>query len=157
VVFSVSFCYYNTPIFPISDMFRRSGGPPFLRLLVNLHPCPILPFLFTSSFMFVRECGADVDRCSVLFPSLLFYIAMAYGRGVRVCQCHITVTRNITGNIQHRASIFSIYVLNIVFSLSSIFPIGAKCHHVLLFAIYIYSRPSSSNLPQSWHAHLVFD
>ncbi|KIM86434.1 hypothetical protein PILCRDRAFT_326198 [Piloderma croceum F 1598] len=92
---------------------------------------PHTPFLFTSSFMFVRECGADVDRCSVLFPSFLFYIAMAYGRGVRVCQCHITVTRNITGNIQHRASIFQ-YVLNIVFSLLSIFPIGTKCHHVLL-------------------------
>ena len=122
-------------------------------------------FLFTFLHFFcVRECGADVDRCSFPPPSFL-YRAMADGRGVRVCQCRITVSRNVTGNIQHRASNHSNRFQSHVLKKKNFNSLIINIRHIslsvntfcVLYLPTIHSRPSSSKLPQSWHAHLVID
>jgi hypothetical protein len=154
------------PIFSLSGMFRRSGAP-FLRRLANLLHISPYSIVFYLLSCFVRECGADVDRCWFFFPFFYFISRWRMDGALRVCQCRITVSRNITGNIQHRASIIqsrSIHVLQkkknpsiVSFSSKSLPPINAPHLVLSIFSMIMYSRPSSCNLPQGWHAHLVID
>ena len=121
-------------------------------------------FLFTFLHFFcVRECGADVDRCS--FPPFFFIsrdggrtgrarVSMSYHR---ITKCHWQYS---TSGFQSFQSLsipciekknFNSLIINIRhISLS----VNTFC---VLYLPTIHSRPSSSKLPQSWHAHLVID